>query len=190
GLGLLLAGLAGVLAAMVMHSLNSPIDLGEIYQRGYYDAVASKIDSGDYYHLERRATTVAVAVGFVVGLAVLAAGTWVLSRPRRFLWPTLAATFLGLFGVGIPGAIGTAALIYALIGATTGQPGGVIDYRDFRGTKLTPLDYVLVSRRVALQSGVVGAIVGLLLTSGSVTVVRWRYRVAGRAPTTEDQPAA
>jgi hypothetical protein len=181
-LGLLLAGLAGVLAGVLTQTLVSPFDVREDGHVDYYETLGSKIDQPMYQVWLQRATLAATAVGFVAGLFVLVAGTWVLSRKRRYLGPTLAATFLGLFVVGVPAAIGTGALAYNLLGPTVDQSGPTPEYRNILGERLKPREYAQEKRIIPVLTGAAGAFVGLVLTAGLVTVVRWRYRAAEPTP--------
>jgi len=182
GLALLLAGLAGVLAGVLTQTLVSPFDVREDGHVEYYETLGTKIDQPMYQVWLQRATLAATAVGFATGLTVLVAGTWVLNRKRRYLWPTLAASFLGLFVLGLPAALGTGALACQLLGPTVDQSGRTSEYRNILGERLRPREYAQEKRIIPVLTGVAGALVGLGLTAGLVMVVRWRYRAAEPTP--------
>ncbi|HJZ90797.1 MAG TPA: hypothetical protein VKE40_07970, partial [Gemmataceae bacterium] len=198
-LALLLGGLVGVPAAYFVQLQKAPIVVTkyiptswgytETYQ--YADTSGEPLSADQYSIRRRHVEAVSIVVGVVVGLIVAAAGTWRLTRRRKYLWPTLAAILVGLFVLGLPAAFGTFTFVDWFLGPTRAYPPSrTPEYRSYRGEKLEPFQFAHETRQVAMAGVMVGATVALVLTVALVGIVRWRCHVWERTAQGEEGPEA
>jgi serine/threonine protein kinase len=184
-LATVLGGLVGLGAGLLTDRITAPLKLSGYTLHGL-TGTPLKPDEAD---ARRRINEiVAPIVGVVAGLGAFGVGTWVLSRPRRFLWPTIAAGCFGLFVLGLPVTLAVNASVDALLHP---RAGAGKTYLDHMGRSISEEKYYEISRKVEIMGGVAGVAAALLVTVVTVSLVRWRYRFNERtAQPGAGEPAA
>ncbi|HKB00863.1 MAG TPA: serine/threonine-protein kinase, partial [Gemmataceae bacterium] len=145
-LAAILGGLVGVGAGLLTDRLTAPLR-GAGYD--LYDTSGELLNQDRSYARRRMNAIMSPVVGVSAGLLATALGTWALSRPRQFLWPTVGAAFFGLFVLGAPAGIAVYNFVDLLIAPNRG------------GQQLSEIRFAQAARRVEILGGLACAATAL-----------------------------
>jgi serine/threonine protein kinase len=173
--GLVLGGPIGVGMGFAFYGYRAPIEppfwLGQSSQRWFRVDQAPLAESA-FRTEERRATTMAVAVGIAAGLIVFGVITSFLTRRSWYRLRLFLGLLLGLL-VGAPAGVGVGMLYFGLFSPS--EAGFGRGLFDARGNKLTPAAYVLEQRISITETVLLGVGTGSLLAIAIMLLHHRRY---------------